>query len=184
LILTQKLPVVFEADSADNIHRALDFCDEFKLRPIIYGGSDAWKAVDRLKKQQVPVLVRLNFNEQGQGRFGRRGGFGPFTPPTTPATPGTPGPPGTPTPPGTPGTPDITQRPGRGQRNPANPDALPGFPGANPDAEADQPEKPKRAQEDQQRQQKEEAHNAAVLSQQGILFAISTQGQTTDKPWD
>src|SRR5207247_7019070 len=119
LILTQKLPVVFEADSADNIHRALDFCDEFKLRPIIYGGSDAWKVVDRLKKQQVPVLVRLAFNEQGQGRGGRRGGFGPFTPPTTPTTPGTPG-----TPPTTPGTPD-TQRPGRGQRNPGNPDALP-----------------------------------------------------------
>ena len=41
--------VVFEADSADEIHRALDFADEFKLKPVILGGRDAWKVTDRLK---------------------------------------------------------------------------------------------------------------------------------------
>src|SRR5262245_7827916 len=71
-VLDGKLPVICEADSKDEIHRALDFAAEFKLRPIIYGGAQAWKVVDRLKQQQVPVLVRVNFEEQPRPRFGRR----------------------------------------------------------------------------------------------------------------
>ena len=70
-ILDRKLPVVLEADSKDEIHRALDFAEEFHLRPIIFGGRDAWKAAERLKAQDVPVLLRLNFTEQPVGRFGR-----------------------------------------------------------------------------------------------------------------
>ncbi len=63
--LERKLPVVFEADSADEIHRALDFAQEFKLKPIILGGRDAWKAKDRLKATETPVVLRLNFTEAG-----------------------------------------------------------------------------------------------------------------------
>lgn len=77
LILSRKLPVIFEADSKDEIHRALNFADEFHLQPIIYGGRDAWKVVDRLKQQQVPVLLRLNFPDQPRVRLGRRSS-GPF----------------------------------------------------------------------------------------------------------
>jgi imidazolonepropionase-like amidohydrolase len=72
LILSRKLPVVIEADTKDEIHRALDFAEEFRLQPIIYGGRDAWKAVDRLKDQHVPVLLRLNFPDQPHLRLGRR----------------------------------------------------------------------------------------------------------------
>jgi imidazolonepropionase-like amidohydrolase len=69
------MPVVFEADSLDEIHRALDFAAEFHLRPIIYGGRDARKAVERLRREKVPVLVRLNFLDpqsmpRGRGRRG------------------------------------------------------------------------------------------------------------------
>jgi imidazolonepropionase-like amidohydrolase len=94
-VLAGKLPVVFEADSKDEIHRVLDFADEFHLRPIVYGGRDAWKVAERLKQKQVPVLLRLAFTEQPQSRFGRRGGspFGPMPPqvgPTpSPAAPAT-----------------------------------------------------------------------------------------------
>jgi imidazolonepropionase-like amidohydrolase len=77
LVLTGKLPVIFEADSKDEIHRALDFAAEFHLRPILYGGQDAWKAADRIKERNVPVLLRLNFTEPGQEGPGRRG-RGPF----------------------------------------------------------------------------------------------------------
>src|SRR5207245_647949 len=73
----RKIPVVFEADSKDEIHRALDFAEEFHLQPIIYGGRDAWKAVDRLKHQQVSVILRLNFPDQPRARLGRRAS-GPF----------------------------------------------------------------------------------------------------------
>ncbi len=65
LVLEGKEPVVFEADSADEINRALDFAEEFKLKPIVLGGRDAWKVKDRLKASDTPVILRLNFTEPG-----------------------------------------------------------------------------------------------------------------------
>jgi imidazolonepropionase-like amidohydrolase len=59
--LDGKLPVAFEADSADEINRALDFAAEFKLTPIVVGGRNAWKVVDRLAAEKVPVILRLDF---------------------------------------------------------------------------------------------------------------------------
>jgi imidazolonepropionase-like amidohydrolase len=76
LVLQRKLPMVFEADTRDNIHRSLDFAQEFHLLPIVYGGRDAAKAADRLKQQHVPVVLRLNFGEP-KARLGRRAS-GPF----------------------------------------------------------------------------------------------------------
>jgi imidazolonepropionase-like amidohydrolase len=71
-VLDGRLPVVFEADGRDAIHRALDFAEEFRLRPIIYGGRDAWKITARLKQKHVPVLLRLTIAE-APVRRGRRG---------------------------------------------------------------------------------------------------------------
>ncbi|HKB03059.1 MAG TPA: amidohydrolase family protein, partial [Gemmataceae bacterium] len=62
-ILERKLPVEFEADRADDIHRALDFAEEFRLKPIILGGRDAWKVKERLKATNTPVILRLNLTE-------------------------------------------------------------------------------------------------------------------------
>jgi imidazolonepropionase-like amidohydrolase len=126
LVLEGKLPVVFEADDKDGIHRAVNFAHEFHLRPIIYGGRDAWKVADRLKQERVPVLLRINFSEQPQPRRGRRG-FGPV----------------------------------------AN---------AGPPVPEEDKKLPRRAQEDQKRQLKEEQHNAAVLHEKGIPFALCGQG--------
>lgn len=67
--LDGKLPVVFEADTRDEISRALDFAAEFKLKPVIHGGRDAWKVADRLAKEGVPVLLRLVERPgRGEGR--------------------------------------------------------------------------------------------------------------------
>jgi imidazolonepropionase-like amidohydrolase len=72
LALDRKMPVVFEADTKDEIHRALDFAKEFHLQPVVFGGKDAWKVTDRLKGEHVPVLLRMSFTEQPTaGRFGR-----------------------------------------------------------------------------------------------------------------
>jgi imidazolonepropionase-like amidohydrolase len=68
LILLRKQEVVFEADTADQIERALSFATEFNLRPVIYGGRDAWKVADRLKELNVPVLLRLAFTEPDKER--------------------------------------------------------------------------------------------------------------------
>jgi imidazolonepropionase-like amidohydrolase len=135
-VLERKLPVIFEADTKDEIHRVLDLAEEFKLRPIIYGGAQAWKVAARLKQQQVPVLLRINFEEQPRPRFGRRAAL-PIAGPPEPPSP--------------------------------------------PEPESDIPQ---RLKDERKRLTKEEMHNAAVLHEQGILFAISTQGQSGDKPSD
>jgi imidazolonepropionase-like amidohydrolase len=77
--LEGKQPVVFEADTRDEIERALDFAAEFKMKPILFGGRDAWKAVDRLKREKVPVILRLDFSDDGAPRMPRffRPGFPP-----------------------------------------------------------------------------------------------------------
>ncbi|HEX3149019.1 MAG TPA: amidohydrolase family protein [Gemmataceae bacterium] len=63
LALEGKTAVVFEADSADEIHRALDFAKEFGLTPVILGGRDAWKVKDRLKATDTAVILHLSFSE-------------------------------------------------------------------------------------------------------------------------
>lgn len=60
-VLNGEMPIVFNANSEVEIVRALDFAKEFNLKPIIAGGQEAWKVTDRLKAQNVPVLLSLNY---------------------------------------------------------------------------------------------------------------------------
>ncbi len=53
-MLDGKQPMVFEADSRDQIQRALDFAADFKLKPMILGGKDAWKVTDRPQGRERP----------------------------------------------------------------------------------------------------------------------------------
>ena len=55
------MPAVFNANTEIQIIRALDLIKEYNLRGIIAGGHEAWKVADRLKAQNVPVLLSLNF---------------------------------------------------------------------------------------------------------------------------
>jgi hypothetical protein len=66
--LEGKLPVAFDADTADEINRALDFAAEFKLKPMVVGGRSAWKVADRLAKEQVAVVLRLDFAARRSGK--------------------------------------------------------------------------------------------------------------------
>jgi imidazolonepropionase-like amidohydrolase len=84
LALDGKLPVVFEADSRDEIHRSLDFAEEFHLKPILYGGRHAAKIAGRLKAENVPVFLRLAYSE---GPPRRRFGFFEPPPGTEPTPP-------------------------------------------------------------------------------------------------
>ena len=58
---TGKLPVWWEANTRDEIHRALDLAEEFGTTAVIVGGREAGKVADRLKSMNVPVVLRLNF---------------------------------------------------------------------------------------------------------------------------
>jgi imidazolonepropionase-like amidohydrolase len=60
-VLNREIPIVFNANREVEIVRALDFAKEYNLRAIIAGGQEAWKVADRLKAQNVPVLLSLNF---------------------------------------------------------------------------------------------------------------------------
>lgn len=64
----KKLPMVIEADTRDEIHRALDFAEEFGLQSIIWGGRQAWKVVDRLKATNTPIILRTNLTEVNEDR--------------------------------------------------------------------------------------------------------------------
>ena len=60
-ILNREMPIVFNANSEIEIIRALDLAREFNLKAIIAGGQEAWKVAARLKAQNVPVLLSLNY---------------------------------------------------------------------------------------------------------------------------
>lgn len=60
-VINGTMPVVLNANTENEIIRALDLAKEFKLKAIIAGGQEAWKVADRLKAQNVPVLLSLNF---------------------------------------------------------------------------------------------------------------------------
>lgn len=60
-ILNGKIPVVFNANTEREMIRVLDMIKEFKLNGIIAGGQESYKVIDRLKAQNVPVLLSVNF---------------------------------------------------------------------------------------------------------------------------
>jgi imidazolonepropionase-like amidohydrolase len=60
-VLNREVPAAFNANTAIEIIRVLDFAKEFNLLPIIVGGQEAWKVTDRLKASKATVLLSLNF---------------------------------------------------------------------------------------------------------------------------
>ncbi|HYY42603.1 MAG TPA: amidohydrolase family protein, partial [Pyrinomonadaceae bacterium] len=50
-------PVIFRADREAEIRGAVRFAEEMKLKPIIIGANDAWKAAAFLKEHNVPVIL-------------------------------------------------------------------------------------------------------------------------------
>jgi len=65
-VLSRQMPVVLEASSEREIERALDLAKEFNIHPIIAGGEEADKVAARLKADNVPVLISLNFPRRPQ----------------------------------------------------------------------------------------------------------------------
>lgn len=79
-ILQRQQVVFFEAETRDEINRALDFAREFNLRLILVGGAEAWRTADRLVAEKVPVILRVNWPEKPRPPARRRGPS-PFDPP-------------------------------------------------------------------------------------------------------
>lgn len=60
-VLNRQVPVIFSANRTNDIVRALDLAKEYNLKAIIAGGQEAGDFTARLKAQEVPVLLSLNF---------------------------------------------------------------------------------------------------------------------------
>ena len=60
-VLNGQMPIVMNADSEREINRVLDLTEEFKLKTIVAGGTQAWKTAARLKQLNVPVLLSVDF---------------------------------------------------------------------------------------------------------------------------
>jgi hypothetical protein len=59
-VVNGTMPVIFVANRENDIERALNLADEYKIKAIIAGGQEAYKFTERLKKQNVPVLLSMN----------------------------------------------------------------------------------------------------------------------------
>ncbi len=60
-VVNRQMPVIFNANTENDIQRALDLAKEYNLKAIIAGGQAADKFMIRLKEQDVPVLLSMNF---------------------------------------------------------------------------------------------------------------------------
>jgi imidazolonepropionase-like amidohydrolase len=63
--LEGKVPVIFAAHRADDIRTALRIADEFKLKPVIALGTEAYQLADELAKRKVPVIVHPTMQRPG-----------------------------------------------------------------------------------------------------------------------
>lgn len=56
-VIRGEMPALFVADRASEIREAVAFAEEMKLKPVIFGGRDAWQIADWIKQKDVPVLL-------------------------------------------------------------------------------------------------------------------------------
>ena len=59
-------PLLWEANSADEIRRALSLAREWNLRVIIVGGREAWRVADELKRTGTPVVLTWSFGDKAR----------------------------------------------------------------------------------------------------------------------
>jgi imidazolonepropionase-like amidohydrolase len=167
LAQTGDMRIFWEANTRDEIHRALDLAHEFGLSPVIVGGREAWRVADRLAAADIPVVLRIDFPEEPKsaGAGGSRGR----------------------------GLPDMTLDQFREVlRRPDLPD---GYRSRIEQhlRELEQKSAPSEAKEDQQklpesprlmadakRRWQERIKGAALLAEKGVRFCFSTDGH--DKP--
>ncbi|MEX0718509.1 MAG: amidohydrolase family protein [Planctomycetaceae bacterium] len=55
---------LFTVTTRDDIHRALDFAAEREIAATLWGARDAHRAVDRLKKENVDVVLQADFGKE------------------------------------------------------------------------------------------------------------------------
>jgi imidazolonepropionase-like amidohydrolase len=64
-VLRGETPVLVHAERRDDIHTALRIADEFNLRIILDGATDAFKLADEIGKRGIPVIIENLFRGIG-----------------------------------------------------------------------------------------------------------------------
>ena len=63
-LLSRKQLIFFEANTENEIRRALDLTGEFNLDVGISGAKEAWKVIDRIKAEHIPLIVSLKLDQE------------------------------------------------------------------------------------------------------------------------
>jgi imidazolonepropionase-like amidohydrolase len=63
-VQTENLPVMIPVQSPVQIARALDLSRELKVRPVLVGAHQAYRAADRIAQAKAPVIVSLKWPER------------------------------------------------------------------------------------------------------------------------
>lgn len=63
-ILSAEKPVLMEAETENEVIRSVHFADEWRLKPILCGGQEAWKHASVLSQKQVPVILSLKLPDE------------------------------------------------------------------------------------------------------------------------
>ena len=63
-VLRGEEPLIFAANSENDIRRVLALAEEFGLRVIISGATEGWKVTDQLVAARVPVILSLDFGKE------------------------------------------------------------------------------------------------------------------------
>ena len=64
-VLNGEMPVIIHCERRDDILTALRLADEFKLRVILDGATDAYKVADEIKKRGIAVILEDIFRGAG-----------------------------------------------------------------------------------------------------------------------
>lgn len=70
-VLKGEMPVLIHCERRDDILTALRIADEFKLKIILDGATDAHKVIDEIRKRNIPVILNRVF--RGAGNIEDRG---------------------------------------------------------------------------------------------------------------
>ncbi len=175
-VLSGSLPVIFEADNQNEIYQALRFAKEFGIRPMIVGGSEAYKEPELLLKSRVSIILSLG--------FGKEPGAKPTSAaPLPPKGKLTPPPRGAKPPKASPPNPTVSPFPPKNTQTPRPPQGQIKEDRANTEPKdqenGEETDLPKAVLEDRKRKWSEKVAGASVLSKAGIPFAFTTKGTKT-----
>lgn len=71
--VVEKKPLIFNCANLEDIKRAIRITEEFKLNSYISGANEAWRAVDWIKKAQIPLFVSLDYKPPNMSKYVRQG---------------------------------------------------------------------------------------------------------------